>query len=193
MKLSIDTMIMNYISKDLNLIDDDQAKLLYSLRVIIGDSSKLVLMFLVFLLFNHVMDFFMAITSLSIIRINTGGLHFKTYLRCLLFSFSFFSLTIYLANNYLLSQSTLFIIGIVSLLIIALISPITSKSRPTYSAKKRLQFKIIGCISVSFHLIGFMATKNNPYFVISIWVIFLQCIQLMIAKEVENREKKIQF
>lgn len=192
-KLSIDTMIMNYLSKDLNLLEDDQAKLLYSLRVIIGDLSKLVILYIVFFTVNRSAEYLMALLALSIIRLYTGGLHFKTYTGCLLFTFLFFASSIYLASSNLVSQSGLIVIELTSLFFIALFSPITSKNRPDYSAKKRLQFKIIGCIAVILHLIGFVATKNNPYFMISIWVIFLQSIQLMIAKGVENREKEIQL
>lgn len=182
MKLSIDTMIMKYLSKDLNLLEDDKAKLLYSLRVIIGDLSKLMILYIVFFAVNRSAEYLMALLALSIIRLYTGGLHFKTYTGCLFFTFSFFTSSMYLATSDLVSRSGLIIIGLISLFIIALFSPITSKNRPDYSVKKRLQFKIIGCTAVTFHLIGFMATKNNPYFLISIWVIFLQSIQLMIAK-----------
>ncbi len=191
MRGSIDTVVFKYIVKDLCLSEDDQMKLRYSLSVLIGDSSKLVLIYLFFLAFNYQIDYLMSLLVLSIIRLFTGGLHFKTYAGCLLFSLGFFSASISLTHVVILPDIGLMSVGLLSLLAIAVFSPVTSKNRPNYSREKRLQFRLIGCAAVIFHLIGFMAIKNNPYFTIAIWVIFLQAIQLMIAKGVEHREKEI--
>lgn len=191
MRLSIDTIVFNYFINNLNLAEDDQKKLLYSLNVIVGDLSKLVLLYLLFLAFNCQTDYLMALAVLSIIRVYTGGLHFKTYRGCLLFSLLFFSASIYLTNFQLLPRPSMIGIGTLGIGAIILLSPVTSKNRPNYSSAKRLQFRIMGSAAAALHLIGFMATKNNPYFTIAIWVIFLQAIQLMIAKGVEHREKEI--
>lgn len=184
-------MAFNYITKNLTLAEDDAHKLRYSLRMIIGDSSKLILLFILFWALNCQTAYVMSVAVLSLIRMFTGGLHFKTYSGCLLFSTLFFSACIYLANFYPVSRIGLLSIGAVSILGIVMFSPVTSKNRPNYSPAKRLQFRIIGSTVAMLHLISFMATKNNPYFTIAVWVIFLQAIQLMIAKGVEYREKEL--
>ncbi len=184
------SIISSYISTALCLTPDERSKLKYSLQVILGDASKLIVLFLFFLCLKVPGQFAMAVLALSILRVYTGGLHFKSYLGCLLFSLLFFCAAIGLADFCELPQPYMYLWWIFSLIVIALISPITSKNRPVYSKQQRFNFKVIGCSVVYFHLIGAIAIKNNPYFEIAMWVIFLQAIQLLIAKGIQCYEKK---
>lgn len=183
--------ISNSTQKSLNLSQDDRDKLNYSLQVILGEISKLLILFALFLFTNAHAEFIMAFLALTFIRANTGGLHFKTYLGCLVISCAFFASAILLLRFTEFAYITMSAIGFTGLAIIALISPITSSQRPNYSNAQRMRFKIIGCIGACIHLIGFMATKNNPYFTISVWVIFLQAIQLLFAWGGLHYEKEL--
>lgn len=187
------TKISNYIASVLCLDRDEHAKLKYSLQVVLGEISKLVLLFLIFFSMGWHQEFGMAVVSLTLLRLYTGGLHFKTYVGCLTFSLMFFTAVIFLSQSYALSQGTMLTLGLGSLAVIAVIAPVTSKNRPNYNKKQRFIFKIVGCTVIYLHIVGAVTIKNNPYFTVAMWVIFLQTVQLLIAKGMTYYEKKIQL
>lgn len=172
----------NYFKSQVSLSEFDCIKLKYILEVILNDLSKIALLFLIFSFLNKQINFIYCLISLIPIRAYTGGIHYKTYTGCLIFSGIFFYISIFLSNHFSTSYFIVMIQIIFSLLIIILLAPITSKNRPSYSKKKILQFKIFSILIVLFHFVMYFSTKNNPYFTNSIWVITIQCIQLLIAK-----------
>lgn len=187
---SLSLRVSRYIQRSLGLSQDDHDKLKYSLDVVLGESSKLMLLFLLFYTFNTHVPLLQAMLSLFLIRINTGGLHFKTYWGCLFFSAAFFASAVLLYAYMHLTPLLMMAIGVAGFAAIAVTAPVTSPCRPDYSKEARNRFRILGSAAVALHLIGFWATKNNPYFTISVWVIFLQAIQLLFAKEMTRNEKK---
>ncbi len=187
---SFSLRVSRYIQRSLGLSKDDHDKLNYSLEVLLGESSKLILLFLLFFAFNAHGILLQAMLSLFMIRINTGGLHFKTYWGCLSFSAAFFTSVALLYQYVQLSPLLMMIIGVVGFAAIVFTSPVISPNRPDYTTAERRRFQIRGCTAAALHLIGFWVIKNNPYFTISVWVIFLQAIQLLLAKEMTRNEKK---
>ncbi|WP_042678602.1 accessory gene regulator ArgB-like protein [Anaerosalibacter massiliensis] len=179
-----------YFEKEFNLSELDSIKLKYSLEIIFSELSKLFILFALFSILRKRTDFIYSFLALFLIRTFTGGLHFKTYGKCLIFSGLFFYISIFLKDFISLNFTIISILFIFSLFTIIIFDPITHESRPSYSYKKKKQFKIISIILLSSHfLICFFADKS-PYFINSIWVITLQSIQLLIAKEVNIYEKK---
>ncbi|WP_352420139.1 accessory gene regulator B family protein [Proteiniborus sp.] len=174
--------IHNYFKNHINLSEYDSIKLKYILEVILNELSKIIVLFLIFSFLNEQRSFIYCLISLIPLRAYTGGIHYKTYMGCLIFSGIFFLISIYLSNKFSPNYFNVMIQLVFSLLVIVLLAPITSKTRPKYSNKKILKFKFFSILIVLFHFIMYFATKNNPYFAKSIWVITLQCIQLLIAK-----------
>ncbi|MBW4827579.1 MAG: accessory gene regulator B family protein [Clostridiaceae bacterium] len=171
-----------YFEKEFNLSELDGIKLKYSLEIIFSELSKLFILFTLFSILRKKTDFIYSFLTLFLIRTFTGGLHFKTYGKCLIFSGLFFYISIFLKDFISVNFTIISILFIFSLFPIIMFAPITHKSRPSYSYKKKKQFKIISIILVSSHfLICFFADKS-PYFINSIWVTTLQSIQLLIAK-----------
>lgn len=134
------------------------------------------------------MELIYSFLTLSMLRPYTGGIHFKTYRGCFAFSGMFFIVTIFLASNIDLNNTTATIIFLLSLLIIALLAPVPAKTRPVYSPRKVFQFRLISGFIVSFHFILYFIVPQNPYIISSIWVIALQCIQILIGKGVSTYE-----
>lgn len=173
----------------------DSTKLRYAMEVIINDLSKLIILLVIFALIGKPMELIYSFFTLSLLRPFTGGIHFKTYNGCLAFSGVFFLGTILLANNTEFNNTMITIIFLLSLLIILLFAPVPAKTRPTYSPKKVLQFRLISGLVISCHFIIYFLASNNPYIINSIWVIALQCIQILIGKGAsiyENSNNKIQ-
>ena len=76
----------NFISKNSNINDSYTiAKINYGLQCLYLEGSKLLILFLIFYLFNSI-DYFLILIFLLPIRSLLGGHHCKTYLTCLTFS-----------------------------------------------------------------------------------------------------------
>lgn len=171
-----------YCEDEFNLSELDSVKLKYSLEVLFGDLSKFLILLILFSTLDSRMDFIYSSLTLFTIRIFTGGLHFKTYTGCLVFSGLFFYLSIFLKNSIILNNTLVIAFFLISILIVFTVAPVCEKSRPTYSYKKRLQFKLIGTLFILIHVLGYFFTKNNMYFINSMWIVLLQSIQILIAK-----------
>ncbi|KJF26169.1 hypothetical protein TZ02_15100 [Clostridium aceticum] len=187
--------IHKYFETEFSLCEMDSIKLRYTLEVIINDFSKLIVLFLVFTLLDKQMNFIYSFLALSTLRPFTGGLHFKTYIGCILFSAAFFYLSIFLVLSIFLDFFITLVLFIFALLIVILLAPIPSEARPTYSRKKITTFKFLSAMIIVFHLFMYFFTNKNPYFIHSIWVIVLQCIQLLLRKGglmYESRKDKLQ-
>src|SRR5699024_4071763 len=178
-----------YFEKEFNLSELDSIKLKYSLEIIFNDLSKFCILLALFLILGTTTDFMYSSLVLLMIRPFTGGLHFETYSGCLIFSGFFFYVSIFLKNHITLNSVIIIIFFILSLLIITLFAPIAHESRPSYSLKKRRQFKLISIIFVSIHFCLYFFTNKNPYFINSICVLTLQSMQILIAKGVQLYEK----
>ncbi|AFS77743.1 AgrB-like protein [Gottschalkia acidurici 9a] len=171
-----------YCENEFNLSELDSAKLKYSLQLITGNLSKLLILFFLFSVLGYRKDFIYSFLSLLSIRIFTGGLHLKTYTGCLIFSAFFFCISIFLKNNIALNHSIVTILFILSILITITMAPVCGKSRPDYSYAKRMQFKITGISFILIHFLMYFFKSNNSYFINAIWAMSLQCIQILIAK-----------
>lgn len=181
----------NYFESKYNLSHLDSIKLKYSLEIIFNDLSKLVILLTMFSIAGYASDFIYSIISLLMIRSFTGGIHLKSYPQCLLFTGAFFALTILLKNHVLITQNIYFLLFAISALIIIIFAPIIGENRPTFSKRKLYQFKLTGLFILNLHLIVYLHIKNHPYIANSIWVIFLQSIQILIAnggKRYENEK-----
>ncbi len=173
-----------YFESEFNLSEVDSAKLKYSLEIIIGDFSKLLILFILFSILGSGTDFIYSSLALLMIRLFTGGLHFKTYAGCIIFSGIFFYTSIFLKTHIPLNFKIAIILFIFSLVTVNLFAPICGKSRPTYSHRKRQQFKLASTILMFIHFSLYFFTDKNPYFTNSVWVITLQAFQILIAKGV---------
>lgn len=174
--------IHDYFASQVYLSENDSIKLKYILKVILNELSKLIILFFIFFMVNNGINYIYCLTSLIPLRTYIGGIHYKTYTGCLIFSGVFIYVSIYLSSHLSINYFTAMIQFIFSLLIIVALAPIISKSRPIYNRRKKMYFKLISILIVLFHFTAYFSTKNNPYFTQSIWVITLQSIQLIIAK-----------
>ncbi len=178
-----------YFRDEFNLSEIDGIKLKYSLELIINEVSKFFILLVMFSILGKRNDFIYSALSLFIIRLFTGGLHFKTYYGCLIFSAFFFCTSIFLKTCIFLNFETAIILFVFSLLITIVFAPISGKSRPDYPYKKKLQFKLSGIMLILVHFLIYFSAHKNPYLVNSVWVITLQSIQLLLAKGVMIYEK----
>lgn len=180
--------IVDYFEREFELSDIDKAKLKYSVDVIFTDVSKILILLVILSFLGLFKEYAYSVLVLLTLRPFTGGLHFKTYTGCLIFT-GFFLITSIILNHKISINFLAPFFFIFSFITMLCTAPIISKNRPSYSYVKRLQFKILGLVVISVHYIIYMMTEKNPYLTLSIWIILLQSIQLLIKKGVHIFEK----
>lgn len=166
--------------------DYQVAQLKYLFLTIISETSKLLIMGLIFR--KESAAFLYGIVLFSALRLSTGGLHCKTYLGCFFTTFAFLFLAIRilpLTNISLLVMSLILCsCGFINFII----GPITSEKRlPLKSAqKKRLAYQSILIIFI--HMCLFIYC-NNELLKVGSWLIILHTLQLIISKYKEKEVK----
>ena len=181
--------IHKYFKNEFNLSELDSIKFRYSLEVITGDLSKCLILLCFFAILGRTADYLYSSLALLMLRSFTGGLHFRTYIKCMIFTGFFFCISILLKTYIALNFTILSTLFIFSSFTIILFAPLCDKSRPNYSSQKRNQFKFISIILLSFHFISYLFASKNPYLINSVWVMSLQSFQILIAKGVNVHEK----
>lgn len=182
--------IHKYFKNEFNLSELDSIKLRYSLELVIGDLSKYLILLCFFAILGRTTDYLYSSLALLMIRSFTGGLHFKTYMKCMIFTGFFFCISILLKTHISLNFTILSTLFIFSSFTIILFAPLCHKSRPDYPNQKRNQFKLLSIILLSFHFISYFFASKNPYLINSVWVMSLQSFQILIAKGVNIYEKR---
>lgn len=182
--------VYNIFIHSLELSEVEAIKLRYMLEVIINELLKIIILFIPFYLFGEVWSYIYCLIAIVIIRPMTGGFHTKTFLGCLAFSTCFFGISMLLIKTIPLHQPLLAIICIFDLLILMWFAPIVPKQRPKYSEQKMFHSKLLSIVVVVIHF-GFYVLSNSPYFLCAVWVITLQCVQLLIASGGIKYERKI--
>ncbi len=176
---SISTMITEYLGKkNSSLTNTDLLKINYTLQVVLGDSSKLIIIFLIFLYLHQLPLFFLSFVILNSTRPLMGGLHCKTYTGCLIVSILYFiSVMIFsiFAPKFSMYFYTIFFV--ISFIITARYAPCPNEKRPI---KNKEKLKILSLISITLWMIFFFYFTNiqisNCIFV----SIFFQVTQLVI-------------
>lgn len=161
--------------------------MVFTLSLILNDSSKIIILSLIFMLLGNIKFFLITFCISTVLRINIGGFHFKKYIHCLLFTlvYYFLLLGIYLSD---FSHMVMFQLFVISLLIQLMLAPVVSPQRKTihYPNKKIFKLKSLLMSLVTFSL---YIINNSPYNKTSIWVVIIQSLLILIQKGVKLYEK----
>lgn len=182
--------VYNVFIHSLELSEIEKIKLRYMLEVIIGEVLKMIIIFIPFFLLNEVWSYVYCLIAIIIIRPMTGGFHVKTFLGCLTFTGCFLTLSMFFIKTIPLQQPLLSIICFFDLVVLGCFAPIVPKQRPRYSEYKMFQSKLLSIMVVVIHF-GLYVLSNHPYFTYAVWVITLQCLQLLFAEGGIIYERKI--
>lgn len=175
-------VISDYVDAIPDLNKTDKAKLNYMISCIIYEGSKLLLFLLFFGCIHQLDGFFYSLIILLPLRIISGGLHFKHYTSCLLFSFGYF----YLVNVLLMPFKLPLSISIILLSLCAVINykigPITSNSRPQLKSKEIKKGKFNIFMVTCYELILTILFFDTALSAVGFWTIVLHTLQLIIAR-----------
>ncbi len=183
---SVSEKLTNYISSNSDINTSDIPKINFAIKSLLSESSKFIIMFIIFFILGTEKYFLLSFLFLCPIRAFSGGIHFYTYRVCLLFSILLFFITSYITPKYIgpLSLNLHLIFSILSLIIIYIKSPRVSKYRkrmkkfnnPNILYKNKL---ISVFLTLLFVCISFLILRNTIYMNCAIITILIQALQLI--------------
>jgi len=183
--------LASYISSKAEVNSDDKEKINYSLKVILNETFKIIILFSIFASIRKLDYFMFSFIILTSIRSFSGGIHFNTFTTCLSFTILFFLTTCVFFTH--LPKINLFfslIIIIFTITIIIVKSPKPSENRPIKNKERKCYLKLISLfITIVWLNILFFYIKDIHYFNCGLGTIFIQAIQLL--KKGSNNEKSI--
>jgi len=173
--------IKTYLKNTYELSNYQIAQIFFLWKTIFSEVSKILI--IGFLFHEELPLYIFALLVMLFLRSFMGGLHFYTYLNCLLGSAIYIGLAIYVLPHIPVAFYLQIFLLLLSILICNYIGPVTSKYRPESCKRHFTQYKRLttGFIFV-YTLILFIIPRNNAYFCVGFWVILLHSLQLIIAK-----------
>ncbi|MBD5492651.1 MAG: hypothetical protein HDR16_11225 [Lachnospiraceae bacterium] len=157
------------------------AQIAFLFKTIFSEVSKILIMG--FLFHGKLPLYIFALFVMIVLRSLMGGLHFYTYLKCLLASTLYLGLSIYVLPNISIALYLQVILLLLSVLICNSIGPITSIYRPEACKRHFTQYKrLVTAFILLYTLVLCVMPENNPYLCVGFWVITLHSLQLIIAK-----------
>ena len=173
--------ILHMASENANLNSKEQKFLIFRAKCILYDISKLILFVAFFAGMHKLRSFVYSFLIFYPIRQISGGLHFKHYFSCLMFSFAYMYLVVVMLAPLTLELAVIVPILIVCAAVIYAIGPIRPPSRPALSKqefaeqrKKALSIVCYECVFIVLFYDSMLASAGY-------WTIILHTIQLIVA------------
>lgn len=173
--------VKNYLKNTYELSNYQIAQIFFLFKTVFSEVSKILIIGLLF--YRQLPLYIFALFVMIFLRSFMGGLHFYTYLNCLLGSILYLWLAIYILPHFPITLYLQILLLLLSSLICNLIGPVTSKYRPESCKRHFTRYKklAIGFILL-YTLFLYIMPRNNAYLCVGFWVIMLHSLQLIIAK-----------
>jgi accessory gene regulator B len=173
----------NLLNIELKLSISDKKKILYAINVILSEATKLTLLLIISTVIGFVNEFLLSSCLLFLTRPFIGGIHFKSFWKCFLFTSLYYYITIFVKFD--LSPLHSLSVFIFSLIIIITYSPISSSCRPkqtNYQKTINRSIAILSIISFAFSYYTIITPMNS----IILMSVLFQSLQVIIAKGVKS-------
>ncbi|MBQ4282988.1 MAG: accessory gene regulator B family protein [Lachnospira sp.] len=172
--------MFDYIQKSFGYSNYEIAQLRHAFKVYISEISKMLIIGLFFI--TRLPLFIWTLLIFQLMRQATGGMHFKTYISCLIASLSFFILSIDILPLIPVCR----LIQLISLLICVIIShclgPVISDIHMPLSKDAIAKAKLRLITIVFFYMLFLFIMPQNAYTNSGFWVIILNTLQLIVAR-----------
>lgn len=172
--------IKSYLKSKYNLSSYQIAQIIFLFKTIGSELSKIIIMGILF--HDHILHYLFALFVMLFLRSTTGGLHFYTYLGCLLTSTLYLGISLYVLPNIVLPVYIQLILLLLCILLCNYVGPITSKYRPKECLKHFTKFKKIITVFIFIYALILYIIPENTYITAGFWVIILHSLQLLLAK-----------
>ena len=181
----LSTIISLYLEEnDNSLSKKDVLKIHYTLEAILGDLTKFIIIFLIFLLLKELPIFLLSFIILNSTRPLSGGVHCKTYYGCLICSILYFIIILLFAKfTPILNINFYMVFFLISFFTTLIFAPCSNEKR---LVTMKATLITLSLLSLSFWSILFFKLPNlqvcNCIFV----SILFQIIQLIIVNRHEH-------
>ncbi len=181
--------ILNMAYENAGLSAKEQKLVIFGLKCALYDISK-VIIFAVFFAAVHKFDCFVyAFLIFFPVRQASGGLHFRHYTSCLIFSFAYMYAVIMLLAPFKIALAALIPILAVCAGVIYLIGPISAPTRPALTRQEFTERRIKAFKIVCYEIVLTVLFFESDLASVGYWVIILHTMQLMIAFIIRNIRK----
>lgn len=150
--------INTYLTGKYHLSKYQVAQVVFLLKTILSELSKLLIMAILF--HRQIIYYLFGLFIMIFLRCTMGGLHFYKYSQCLLVSIIYLWLSVIILPNILIYKYVKIILMIFSILICYYIGPIPSKYRHQYSKQYLTKMRLFTSKFIFFNIIY----NSNIYF-----------------------------
>lgn len=144
-----------------NLTEKQLLKIKYGIDTILNETAKAMVLFIIFLMLSRIVDYFIIMACMFVLRPFVGGYHAKSNAACYVVTFFFFISITLLASEVTLSMYHKFAILTISETATLLICPVDHPYKPINKKRVRVLFKAISANAILIiGIIGLIATER---------------------------------
>lgn len=185
----ITRIILNRFRRLNHFEESDIDVIRYSLESVLWEVEKTVLLFIAFAIIGYYSIFLITLIAMISIRTFAGGYHSESSLVCLIISYAGFFLSIFILPKLNLSDFSILVLSIFSLVVSLCLAPMGSLERQSMQKAEKHGFvKGLVIVVTLCWLIFIYLNRNQSYVIPILWIIVLQNIQLVF--EYIRRERK---
>lgn len=152
----------------------------YFYKTVLSELSKLLIIGILFR--GHLEELFFVLVVMIVLRCLTGGLHFDTYLGCLLGSILLVGLSILVMPPLMVAFPFKVLGLLLCIIVINYIGPVVSKYRPPYGKELLNRCKRLVLLFISFYALLIYIMPDSYLLNVGLGVIILHTLQLTAAK-----------
>lgn len=175
-----------FLKKNYQFSDYQIAVLGFIAKTLASELSKLLIMGFIFR--DRLDIYVVAVIVMSCLRTATGGLHCKTYISCLMASFTYLFLAINILPMISLNKVSQLILLLICMLCTYYIGPVTSTVHLPLKDSLVKRVKIRAFLFIFFFIVITYIVPENLYITVGFWVIILHVLQLAIARIIKKGE-----
>ena len=172
---------LNYIQVAYGYSDYEVELIEYFILTMASELSKLILIYGFFIYRGTVGKCSVALISLLVLRLCSGGFHCEHYITCFLTSFLFIYSTVILSENVPINRPVIVLVFLLCVIIGYKLVPVVSYHRPKPAGKMIHRFRRI---YFTFLIVSFVVVPvfyTHPYVQIIFWTWVLHTLQLFIT------------
>lgn len=156
------------------------AQLAYVLKTFTSELSKMLIMIILF--HRQLPAYLFSLFIMLFLRCSTGGLHFYTYIGCLLASITYIYFAIFILPTLLLPAFMQLLLLLLCVVVCYHIGPVVSKYRAKPSQTLFTRGRNTTCTFIFIYALILYIMPANHLMNVGFWVIILHSLQLIIAK-----------
>ena len=173
--------ILRMANESANLNSREQKLLIFRAKCILYDISKLILFVAFFAVIHKLSGFVFAFLIFYPIRQISGGLHFKHYFSCLVFSFVYMYLVVVVLSPLTLELAVVVPILAVCAAVVYAIGPMRPPSRPALSKQEFAEYRKKALTIICYEAVLVVLFFDHSLASAGYWTIILHTLQLVIA------------